>query len=171
MLNLLLSKYKLIAIVFLSVAIFGAGVGYGIKLSDGRIAKLKLEHAEKIHSHEQTLMEMERQAKAEIDRLNEQANQANSEYVESLKHAQTQINQLISDLDSSKRVLKPKVKSCVSTVKTDNTGATITETRAELNSETARGLVGITARCDEITLQLNALIDAVKPSPDSITAN
>lgn len=162
MINLLLSKYKLIAILLACAAIFSAGIGAGVKLSDGKIASLKLKHAEEIHDREQTLMEIERQANAEIARLNDQANLANAEYLENLKHAQTQINQLNSDLASSKRVFKPKVKACVSTDKTDNSGAVTTETRAELDTETARGLVGITARCDEITLQLNSLIDAIQ---------
>lgn len=166
MLDLILSKYKaclyLAAFVAVCSVCFGAGVGFNKLTSDRTISQLKLKHQEEIYDREQTIIEMDRQANAEIARLNEQANKANKSYVESLKNAQTQINQLNSDLASNKRVLTSKVKACVSTSKTDNTGAVTTETRAELDSETSRDLVGITARCDEITLQLNALIDAVK---------
>jgi len=164
--NLPLSKYKaylyLAAFVAVCSVCFGAGVGFNKLASDLVISDLKLKHQEEIHDREQTIIEMDRQANAEIARLNEQANEANKSYVENLKNAQTQINQLNSDLASNKRVLTSKVKACVSTSKADNTGATVTETRAELDSETARSLVGITARCDEITFQLNALIDAVR---------
>lgn len=165
MLGNLLSKYKaylyLAAFIAVCSVCFGAGIGFNKLISDRTISKLKLKHQEEIYDREQTLMEIERQANAEIARLNDQASEANKSYVENLKHAQTQINQLNSDLASNKRVLTSKVKACVSTSKTDNSGATVTETRAELDSETARSLVGITSRCDEITLQLNALIDAV----------
>lgn len=160
-----LSKYKaylyLAAFIAVCSVCFGAGVGFNKITSDRTISQLKLKHQEEIYDREQTLNEIESQANAEIARLNEQANIANQSYMENLKHAQTKIDQLNSDLSSNKRMFSSKVKACVSTSKTDNTGATVTETRAELDSETARSLVGITSRCDEITLQLNALIDAV----------
>lgn len=154
----LFAKYKAYAI---SSVIAAALISMTVLYYKAIIAELTVDYENKLDDKEQTLMEIERQANAEIARLNEQANEANQSYVENLKHAQTQINQLNSDLASNKRVFSSKVKACVSTSKTDNTGATVTETRAELDSETARSLVRITARCDEITLQLNALIDAV----------
>jgi hypothetical protein len=143
--------------VIAAVLVSGTILHYKLK-----IAALTIDYESKLDDKEQTLMEIERQANAEIARLNEQANEANKSYVENLKNAQTQINQLNSDLASNKRVLTSKVKACVSTDKTNDSGATVTETRAELDTETARSLVGITARCDEITLQLNALIDAIR---------
>lgn len=165
MINLLLSKYKAYAYIGILAVIcttcFGAGIGFSKMSSDRKLAELKLEHEKKISDMTDSIVEMERQAGIEIDRLNKAYAKANSEYFEAMKHAQTKINQLDSDLASNKRVLNSKVKACVSTTKTDNSGATVTETRAELDSEVARSLVGITARCDEITLQLNALIDAV----------
>lgn len=141
---------------------FFAGMKVSALKSDLKIAKLELANKNKIKEIEDSVIEMERQAGAEIDRLNKRYARANSDYAEAIKYAQTQINQLNSDLSSSKRVLSSKVKACVQTSKTDNSGAVTTETRAELDSETARSLVGITSRCDEITLQLNALIEAVK---------
>jgi hypothetical protein len=166
MLDLILSKYKaylyLAALIAVCSVCFGAGVGFNKLTSDRIISDLKLKHQKDIYEREQTIIEMDRQANAEIARLNQQANEANKSYVENLKNAQTKINQLNSDLATNKLVLTSKVKACVSTSKTDNIGTVTTETRAELDPETARSLVGITARCDEITLQLNALIDAVK---------
>lgn len=159
MISLLLSKYKAYAISSVIAAALVSGTILYYKL---KIASLTIDYESKLDDREKTLLEIERQANAEIARLNEQANQANKSYMENLKNAQTQINRLNSDLASNKRVLTSKVKSCVSTTKNDNSGATVTETRAELDSEVARSLVGITARCDEITLQLNALIDAVR---------
>lgn len=159
-------KYRIYVYAAILVSIcascFFAGVKFNSLTSDLKIANLKHKYHSELYDKEQTIIEIDRQANAEIARLNQQADIANKSYVENLKHAQTQINQLNSDLASNKRVLTSKVKACVSTSKTDNSGATVTETRAELDSETARGLVGITSRCDEITLQLNALIDAVK---------
>lgn len=165
MINLLLSKYKAYAYIGIFAVIcttcFGAGIGFSKMSSDRKIAELKRQHSEEILDREQSMIESERQASIRIAELNEQIEKANIAYLENLKHAQTKIDQLNACLKSGDCVLKPKVKACVSTTKTDNSGATVTETRAELDSETARDLVGITARCDEITLQLNALIDSV----------
>jgi peptidoglycan hydrolase CwlO-like protein len=166
MINLLLSKYK--AYIYLGAFIavcsvcFGAGVGFNKLTSDHVIAKLKLKHQEEIYDREQTLMEIERQANEELKRKQDQIDEANTQFAEEMKNAKAKIDQLTACIKSGDCVYKPKVKACVSTSKTDNTGATVTETRAELDSETARSLVGITSRCDEITLQLNALIDAVQ---------
>jgi len=161
-----LSKYKAYAyaavIAVICTTCFGAGIGFNKLSSDRKIAQLKLQHSEEILDREQSMIESERQASIRIAELNEHIEKSNIAYLENLKHAQTKIDQLNACLKSGDCVLKPKVKACVQTSKTDNSGAVTTETRAELDSEIARDLVRITARCDEITLQLNALIDAVK---------
>jgi len=164
--SFLLSKYKayiyLAFIAAICAAIFGAGVGFNKLTSDRVISNLKLKHQEEIYDREQTLNEIERQANEELRRKQDQIDSANAQFAEEMKNAKIQFDLLTADYLNDKRVLTSKVKACVSTTKTDNSGATVTETRAELDSRTSENLVGITARCDNITRQLNALIDAVK---------
>lgn len=166
MLNLLLSKYKayiyLAVIAAICATSFGAGVGFNKLVSDREIAKLKLKHQEEIYDHEQTLDEIERQANEELKRKQDQIDSANTQFAEEMKNAKIQFDLLTADYRNDRRVLTSKVKACVSTTKTDNSGATVTETRAELDGETSADIIGVGSRCDDITKQLNALIDAVK---------
>ena len=162
----LLSKYKayiyLAALASICAVSFGAGVGFNKLTSDRAIAELKLEYQSQIDDREQTLMEIERQANEELKRKQDQIDSANTQFAEEMKNAKIQFDLLTADYRNDKRVLTSKVKGCVSTTKTDNSGATVTETRAELDGETSANIIGVGGRCDDITKQLNALIDAVK---------
>ena len=166
MINLLLSKYKayiyLAALASICAVSFGAGVGFNKLTSDRFISNLKLKHQEEIYDREQTLMEVERQANAELAERQKQIDSANTQFAEEMKNAKIQFDLLTADYRADKRVLTSKVKGCMSTTKTDNSGTVTTETRAELDSEVAADIIGVGGRCDDITKQLNALIDAVK---------
>jgi len=161
MLSLLNNKAWIGISLFVAASSFLFGISFNKMTSDRKIAELRLEHQTEISDHEQTLIEIENQAQAELARQQTLIDQANSKYLESVTHAKTKIDQLLGELDSNKRMLSTKVKSCVSTTKTINSGSTITETRAELDSGTSESLIRITSRCDNIALQLNALIEAV----------
>lgn len=151
-------------IAIVSIFFFGVNIGSGLErnASDKKISELKLKHAEEISDREQTLMEIERQANEELAARQKQIDEANTKFAEDMNNAKREIDKLNACIKSGDCVLKPKVKACVSTSKTDNTGAVVTETRAELDSEVAANIVGVGGRCDDITRQLNALIDAVK---------
>jgi len=167
MINLLLSKYKAYAyatvIAVICTTCFGAGIGFNKLTSDRKIAQLKLEHQSQIDDREQTLMEIERQANAEIARQQKVINEA-------AKNANEQIKELAVNLDNSASIadrLRAELKkalldgsACKPTSKPSSGGEEASNLFADLYSRCDEESGAIAKYADEVTIAHQACLSS-----------
>lgn len=155
---------KLIAISATVAAIFGIGVTSGYKWQQGTIDDLKADHQAQLQAIEN---EAERDLKEREDQINHLQKEfaiADTNYQETVKNAQIEINKRDADILALRSVPTVKVKRqvCPANGKDSDTKTPDGTSRAELEQETAVRIYGITDDGDAAIKQLNELQNRVK---------
>ncbi|MCM1129470.1 MAG: lysis protein [Alistipes senegalensis] len=140
---------NIISLAVLALAFAAGWLINGWRLQS-RISRMQAEQAQAIQASSEEARKKEKALQEKIDNLN-------AAYREERDHAQKYINSLRADIAAGRLRLSVPT-SCPGT--RAGSGAEHTETRAELDPETADALVAIAAEGDEAIRELNLCVDA-----------
>lgn len=156
--------FRLIAILGVVFGLFGFGVTCGYKWQESKIDKLKANHAQQLAQIES---EAERDLKERQDQINHLQKEfaiADSNYLETMKHAQDEITKRDADIRALRSVPTVKVKRqvCPANRKDRDSQRANDPERAELDPETAIRIYGVGDYCDSSIRQLTELQNRVR---------
>jgi len=155
---------KLIAISATVAFIFGLGFSGGYKWQQDTIDDLKSDHQAQLQAIED---EAERHLKEREDQINHMQKEfaiADTNYQETVKNAQIEINRRDADILALRSVQRVKIKPvvCRAEGKDSNTSAPNETSYAELDPETSVRAFGVTDDGDKAIKQLTELQNRVR---------
>lgn len=166
MINLLLSKYKLLAIGIAAVVIFTAGYKTSSHFSDEVIEDLTQAHEQYIAKIESENEQALKEKQDHINNLQQEFSIADDKYREAMNHVKIEIARRDADILAMRSVQHVKIKKPACRAegngKDSNSQSADETTLAELDPETAVRAFGITDEGDQAIIDLTALQEKVR---------